>query len=162
MNNWVFWEVCSNDGALSRSWCTISMHGCGLFSVIIKSVIIMMRCVNLFWIGGGFFSGERLKKPKKWLSKWPPTQKKCENDHRISGQFRVFWNAHHLKIRHMASKGKICSLFLKFNPIEPHSGLCRNLPCGQSDVMRTSTPWNFVSSDFIFTSIDLTWSYPNS
>ena len=50
----------------------------------------------------------------------------------------------------------------RFKKHEIDHRFCRNLPCGQSDVMRTSTPWNFVSSDFIFTSIDLTWSYPNS
>ena len=80
-------------------------------------------------ISGGFFSGERFKKPKNtqinflsWGLKvlrsgfrllnlvldwhfwplehslWPPAPKKCEIDW-IGGKFRVFWNAHHWKIR---------------------------------------------------------------
>ena len=36
---------------------------------------------------GGFFSGERFKKHKKW----PVTDAGiCENDHRIGGQYHVF------------------------------------------------------------------------
>ena len=42
-----------------------------------------------------------LKKNKKIVVQMTTdTEKNCKNDHRISGQFCVFWNAHHWKIRH--------------------------------------------------------------
>ena len=45
------------------------------------------------------------KNQKNGRSNGHRNSKKCKNDHRIGGQFRVFGNAHHWKIRHSSVYG---------------------------------------------------------
>ena len=77
---------------LAKIW--LHMYLCDLGTLITESHIsFFCRSASR----GGFFSGERLKKPKNGRSNDHRHSKKCENDHRIGGQFRVFLKSSPLK-----------------------------------------------------------------
>ena len=79
---------------LAKIW--LHMYLCDLGTLITESHIsFFCRSASR----GGFFSGERLKKPKNGRSNDHRHSKKCENDHRFGGQFRVFLNPRHWKFR---------------------------------------------------------------
>ena len=73
---------------------------------------------------GGFFSGEHLKKPKNGRSNDHRHSKKCENDHRIGGQFCVFLKSSPLKNPPLYTK---CNT-MSFSPSE-NAGPLESLRC---------------------------------